>query len=442
LARRMKHSNNIYIYVVSLGCDKNRIDTEHMLGVLSSGNAVIVDEPRGADVIIVNTCGFIDEAKQESIDTILEMAALKQAGAKLIVTGCLSQRYVKELSIELPEVDAFLGVASYSRIYDAIQSALEGRKYICCDSIDGELEGRVLTTPGHFAYVRIADGCSNCCSYCAIPQIRGPLKSKSKKSIIREMEDLRKGGVSEAILIAQDTTKYGVDLGGRALEELLREAADVMRGGWLRVLYCYPEGVTDELIDVILKHDSIVKYMDIPIQHFSDSVLRRMNRRNTKESSRRLVKKLHEAGFTLRTSLLVGFPGETEYDFAELLDCVEELKIDRLGVFRYSAEEGTKAAKMPGQVPDEVKRQRCEAVMALQQGISLQLGRERIGQKLPAIVDGIDEETGRYIGRTEGQAPNVDGITYITSKKVLTAGTFHDVLIKDAYEYDFAGETE
>ncbi len=438
----MKQSNNIYIYVVSLGCDKNRIDTEHMLGVLSGGNAVIVDAPDGADIIIINTCGFIDEAKQESIDTILEMAALRQPGAKLIVTGCLSQRYAKELSAELPEVDAFLGVASYSRIYDAIQSVLDGRKYICCDSIDGELEGRVLTTPGHLAYVRIADGCSNCCSYCAIPQIRGPLKSRSLRSILREMEDLREGGVSEAILIAQDTTKYGADLGRRALDELLREAADIMRGGWVRVLYCYPEGVTDKLIEVMLKHDNILKYMDIPLQHFSDSVLSRMNRRNTNESSRRLVTKLHEAGFTLRTSLLVGFPGETEDDFAALLDCVEELKIDRLGVFRYSAEEGTKAAKMPGQVPDEVKQQRYEAVMALQQGISLQLGRERIGHKLPAIVDGIDEETGQYIGRTAGQAPQVDGITFISSKKVLTAGTFHDVLIKDAYEYDFAGEIE
>lgn len=437
----MKHSNNIYIYVVSLGCDKNRIDTEHMLGVLSGGNAVIADEPEGADIIIVNTCGFIDEAKRESIDAIFEMAAYRQSGAKLIVTGCLTQRYVKELSAEMPEVDAFLGVASYSRIYDAIQSVLNGKKYVCCDRVDEGLEGRVLTTPGHLAYVRIADGCSNRCSYCAIPSIRGPLKSRAMKSILGELQDLRAGGVAEAILIAQDTTRYGEDLGKRALAELLREAADIMQGRWLRVLYCYPEGITDELIEVMLKAEAICKYIDIPLQHFSDGVLRRMNRRNTNESSKRLVKKLHEAGFTLRTSLLVGFPGETEDDFKTLLDSVEELKIDRLGVFRYSAEEGTKAAKMPGQVPDEVKRQRADAVMTLQQRISLGLGRERIGQTLRVIIDGTDEKTGQYIGRTAGQAPQVDGITYISSKNLLTAGAFHDVLIKDALEYDFVGET-
>lgn len=437
----MRH-NEVYIYVVSLGCDKNRIDTEHMLGVLSAANVAVADEPESADVIIVNTCGFIEDAKRESIDTILELAARRQPGAKLIVTGCLSQRYAHELEAELPEVDALLGVASYSRITDAITSVLEGKRYICCDRVDEDLEGRVLTTPSHLAYIRISDGCSNCCSYCAIPAIRGPLKSRSLKSILGEMEDLRAGGVSEAILIAQDTTKYGEDLGRRMLPELLREAADIMKGGWLRVLYCYPEGVTDEIIDTIITHGSICRYMDIPMQHFSDEVLRRMNRRNNLASSKELVRKLHGAGFTLRTSLMVGFPGETQDDFKLLLDCVGELRVERLGAFKYSAEEGTKAALMPAQVPEEVKQRRYDELMTLQEGISRTICESQTGKRLKVIADGFDEGAGLFTGRTEGQAPKVDGITYIHTKKRLTAGTFHDVLIRQADNYDLSGDLE
>lgn len=434
---------NLYIYIVSLGCAKNRIDTEHMLGVLSGSNAVIVDAPDSADVIIVNTCGFIHDAKQESIDTILEMAKYKDAGARaLIVTGCLAQRYSKELIEELPEVDAYLGVSSYSKIIDAIEAVLDGRKYVSCDRLDHDLTGRVLTTPAHLAYVRIADGCSNNCSYCAIPAIRGPLKSRGMKSILSELSDLRAGGVSEAILIAQDTTRYGEDIGRPALSELIGEAADIMQGGWLRVMYCYPEGVTDAIIDTMLRHSNVCRYMDIPMQHFSDSVLSRMNRRHTRESSIALVERLHDLGFVLRTSLIVGFPGETEADSDIMADCVKSLKFERLGVFRYSAEEGTRAALMPYQVPDEEKMKRYETVMALQEGISQQICQGQIGQKARVIVDGIDAQTGIYVGRTMGQAPEVDGITYISSKKDLTAGTFHDVLIKDAYEYDLVGEIE
>lgn len=439
----MKRNDNVYIYVVSLGCDKNRIDTEHMLGILSGSNAVIVDEPEGADVIIVNTCGFIKEAKQESIDAILEMAEYKKTGTRaLIVTGCLVQRYAKELKEEIPEADAFLGVAGYSRIYEAIQAALGGKKYVCCDSVDEGLTGRVLTTPPHLAFVRIADGCSNRCSYCAIPHIRGPLKSRGMKSVLGEIEDLRSAGVSEVILIAQDTARYGEDLGKKALAELMDNAAGIMRGGWLRVIYCYPEGVTDELIDTMLKHECICRYLDIPLQHFSSDVLRRMNRSNTLESSKEIVRKLHRNGFILRTSLLVGFPGETEGDFKTMADCVEELGIEHLGVFRYSAEEGTKAAALPDQVPEEIKQRRYEAVMELQRSISRELCREQIGKRLRVIVDAACEEAGTFIGRTMGQAPEVDGMTYIHATKHLTAGGFHDVLIKDAYEYDFAGDVE
>ncbi len=439
----MKDNDNVYIYVVSLGCDKNRIDTEHMLGLLSGSNAVVVDRPEGADVIIVNTCGFIKEAKQESIDAILEMAEYKKTGTKaLIVTGCLSQRYAKELKEEIPEADAFLGVSDYSRIFEAIKSALAGEKYFCCDRVDEDLTARVLTTPPHIAYVRIADGCSNRCSYCAIPSIRGPLKSRGMKSVLGEIEDLRGAGVSEAILIAQDTTRYGEDMGKKALAELMDRAADIMRGGWLRVLYCYPEGVTDELVETMLKHGNICRYMDIPLQHFSDSILGRMNRRNTLESSKAIARKLHSNGFAVRTSLMVGFPGETEDDFKTLTGCVEELRFEHLGAFRYSAEEGTKAARMPGQVPEEVKQERYETVMELQRNISKELCQKNIGRKLRAIVDAAGIEPGKFTGRTMGQAPDMDGITYISAAKSLAAGTFHDVLIKGSEEYDLTGDVE
>ena len=435
---------NVFIHIVSLGCDKNRIDTEHMLGKLAESNAVLVDKPDDADVVIINTCGFINDAKRESIDTILEMARYKEEAnlRALIVTGCLVQRYVRSLMDELPEVDAFLGVSSYSRICDAIDSVLNGKKYVCCERLDDDLTDRVLTTPGHMAYVRIADGCSNHCSYCAIPHIRGDVKSRAIKSILREIEDLRAGGVSEVILIGQDTTRYGEDFGERMLPELINEAADVMKGGWLRVLYCYPDGVTNEMTQSMLRHDNVCRYLDIPIQHFSNDVLRRMNRRNTMESTKKLVKNLHGAGFTLRTSLIVGFPGETQSDFNTLVECVEDLKFERLGVFRYSAEDGTSAAAMPGQIPEDVKMERYEVIMGVQRSISQQICQDMVGKQFSVIVDGLDNETGIYTGRTMAQTPEVDGITYISTKKDLTPGSFHDVLIKDAYEYDLLGETK
>ena len=433
---------NLYIHVVSLGCEKNRVDTEHMLGLLAGSNAALVDDPADADVIIVNTCGFINEAKQESIDTILEMARYKQNGASaLIVTGCLVQRYAAELAEELPEVDAFLGVSCYSRLMEAIRSALGGKRYVSCDRVDGDIVPRVLTTPGHMAYIRISDGCNNRCSYCAIPIIRGGLKSRPMDSILSEIRDLKAAGVSEAILIAQDTTRYGEDMGRRMLPELVDRAADIMEGGWLRLMYCYPDGITDELIETILKHDNVCRYLDVPLQHFNDPVLRRMNRRNTRESSMTLVKRLHDLGFVLRTSLIVGFPGETQADFDVMMNCVRELRFDRLGVFRYSAEEGTPAAEFDGQVPEEVKQERYEAVMALQEGISQQLCRQQIGKTVRVIVDGHDE-AGLLVGRAMSQTPDIDGVTYISTKKDLTPGTFHDVLIKDAYEYDLLGECE
>jgi ribosomal protein S12 methylthiotransferase len=432
--------DNLLIHVVSLGCEKNRVDTEHMLGLLSGSNAALADDPADADVIIVNTCGFINDAKQESIDTILEMARYKELSCRaLIVTGCLAQRYADELAEELPEVDVFLGVSSYSRLLEAISSALSGKRYVSCDRVDGDIVPRVLTTPGHMAYVRISDGCENRCSYCAIPAIRGGLKSRHMDSILSEISDLRAAGVMEAVLIAQDTTRYGEDLGKRMLPELVDRAAEIMQGGWLRVMYCYPDGITDALLNTMFKHDNVCKYLDVPTQHFSNAVLRRMNRRNTRESTTALVKRLHDMGFTLRTSLIVGFPGETEEDFNILMDCVCELRFDRLGVFRYSQEEGTPAAELPDQVPEEVKQARWDAVMRLQAAISEELCREQIGQTVRVIVDGHDE-TSLLVGRTMAQAPEIDGVTYISSKKDLTPGTFHDVLIKDVREYDLLGE--
>jgi ribosomal protein S12 methylthiotransferase len=434
--------DNIYIYVVSLGCDKNRIDTEHMLGILAGSNAAVVDSPEDADVIIVNTCGFIDDAKRESIDVILEMANYKQDGAPaLIVTGCLAQRYAKELSEELPEVDAFLGVNAYSNLLEAIRNVLEGKRYVCCDRLDGDIEGRVLTTPSHMAYVRIADGCSNSCSYCAIPRIRGPLKSRPMPSVLKEIEDLRAGGVSEVILVAQDTTRYGEDLEARQLPELIDKAASIMEGGWLRVMYCYPEGITDELIDVMLRHDNVCRYLDIPMQHFSDAVLSRMHRRHTREKSVALAKSLHEKGFVLRTSLIVGFPGETQEDFDILLDSIKQIRFERLGVFRYSPEEGTAAAKLADQISDDVKQARYGQVMAAQAQISQELGQSLVGQRVRVMIDGPDE-SGMTAGRTMGQAPQVDGVTIVSAKKDLTPGTFHDVLITQANEYDLLGELE
>ena len=430
----------LYIHVVSLGCDKNRVDTEHMLGILAGSNAALVDTPEQADVLIVNTCGFIEDAKRESIDAILEMAAYKKQNARaLIVTGCLAQRYAEELKDELPEVDAFLGVGAYSQILGAIETTLGGQKLVNCERLDGELEGRVLTTPSHIAYVRIADGCSNRCSYCAIPMIRGPLKSRTMSSVLGELEDLRAGGVQEAIFIAQDTTRYGEDLGDRLLTKLIAEAADIMQDGWLRVMYGYPEGITDKLIETMLSYPGICRYLDIPMQHFSDNVLARMNRRHTRASATALVRRLHDAGFTLRTSLIIGFPGETKDDFDILLDSVEELEFERLGAFRYSAEEGTPAATMPGQISEDVKQMRYEKLMALQEGISHSLCRAQIGSTQRVLVDGRDE-SGLIVGRAASQAPSVDGITYIETKKDVTPGTFHDVLIKDASEYDLLGE--
>ncbi len=432
--------SNISVYIESLGCDKNRVDTEHMLGILASKGAGIAINPKDADVIIVNTCGFIEDAKRESIDAILNMAKYKNQTKKaLIVTGCLVQRYAKSLEKELPEVDAFLGVCAYSRLPEAINAALCNQKYVCCERINEEISERVLTTPSHMAYVRISDGCSNRCSYCAIPMIRGKHKSRNFKTVLDEISGLRKMGVQEVVLIAQDTTRYGEDLGKILLPELISEAADIMQGGWLRVMYCYPEGITDKLIAAMLQKSSVCRYIDVPIQHFSNGVLKRMNRRHTKQSAINLVERLHESGFAVRTSLIAGFPGETLHDFDTMLECIERLRFEHLGVFCYSAEEGTAAAKMGGQIKQIEKARRKDMIMRLQADISRSICKAQIGKSVKVLIDGKEGLT--YAGRTQDQAIEVDGLVLINSKKHLTQGCFHDVLIKAAKDYDLIGVT-
>ncbi len=377
----------IQIGVISLGCSKNRVDTELMLGALQHRNVRFVADPAQADVIIINTCGFIEPAKQESIDTILEMAQYKKTGGlkALIVAGCLSERYREELMRELPEVDAFLGVNAYDAIAEAVDHALAGEAFseFSAPKAEGNYLDRVLTTPSYYAYVKIAEGCNNRCSYCAIPYIRGNLQSRTMEDIEAEVRMLLKAGVREIILVAQDTTRYGMDLYGKPmLCELLERLAVLPGIVWLRVLYCYPENITDELLDVMQKHETIVKYLDIPIQHLDDTVLKRMHRRNRQDATYALVRKIRQKNpnFIIRTTLIAGFPGETEEQFAVLRQGVEDLAFDRMGVFAYSQEEGTPAAEFPDQVPEEEKEARRDTLMEIQQAISLAANERRVGK--------------------------------------------------------------
>lgn len=433
--------------VISLGCTKNRVDTENMLELLQKEGYILTNNPQDADAVIVNTCGFIQDAKQESINTILEMADLKEQGflRALIVTGCLSQRYQDELAQELPEVDAFLGVANYKKIAETVNKALLGGKTQDykreADTFDhGQ---RVLTTAPHMAYIKIAEGCDNCCSYCAIPMIRGPLKSRPMEDILAEAQTLAKRGVKEAILIAQDTTKYGLDIYKNArLAELLRSLADIGGLEWIRVLYSYPESITDELIDTIYENKKICNYLDIPVQHLCDTILKRMNRRSNRATIMDAVRRIREksSDFILRTSIITGFPGETEEEHKALLEGIETIRFDRLGVFQYSREDGTKAATLEGQVHAAVKKRRYNEIMRLQARISEQKNEERVGRVYPVLVEGRDDTSGLYYGRSYAEAPDIDGKIFIRTKNRLTAGVFHDVVITESFDYDLMGE--
>lgn len=429
---------------VSLGCNKNRVDTETALGLLKEKGYRLTGDPAEADILLVNTCGFIDPAKEESVNTILEMAEYKTSGRckVLVVTGCLSQRYSGDLLKEIPEIDVLLGVNQYAELPAAIEKALgKERPCLCSDNHSYYEHDRVLTTPFYSAYIRIGEGCSNHCTFCAIPMIRGPYRSRNEEAILKEIRSLAESGVREHILVAQDTTRYGTeDHPHTTLPDLMKKAAAIDGVDWLRVLYCYPDETNDALLDVLADIDHVCPYLDIPIQHINADLLKRMHRRGTREDILRCVRGARERGLTLRTSLIVGFPGETEDQFRELLDFVEETEFDRLGAFAYSPEEGTPAAKMPDQVPEEIKQERLDRLMGLQQEISLKRNQERIGSVEQVLVMDTDGK-GNILGRSSREAPETDGDIYVSCGKARPEpGQFIPVQILSAEEYDLRGK--
>ena len=436
------------ILFVSLGCDKNLVDSEVMLGLLAQKGHQMVDSEELADVIVVNTCCFINDAKEESIQTILEMAEYKKNGLikALIVTGCLAQRYKQEILDEIEEVDAVLGTTSYDKIVEVIDEAVQGNKTLQMTDIDAlpTVESkRLVTTGGHFAYLKIAEGCDKHCTYCIIPKIRGNFRSVPMERLIQEAKELVDQGVKEIILVAQETTLYGKDIyGEKSLHVLLKELCKIGGLRWIRILYCYPEEITDELIQVIKEEDKICKYLDIPIQHASDTVLKRMGRRTSKQQLIDVVQKLREeiSGIALRTTLITGFPGETEEQHEELLEFVDEKEFDRLGVFTYSPEEDTPAATMPDQIEESVKEDRQAELMELQQEIAFDLAERMIGKEVIVMFEGKVADENVYVGRTYMDAPNVDGLIFVETNEELMSGDFAKVKITGALEYDLIGE--
>lgn len=413
-----------------------------MLGVLRANGYQIVSDPAKAEVIIVNTCGFIQSAKEEAISTLFEMAEYKKSGKcrLLVATGCFAQRYPEAIREEMPEVDAIMGVNEYQKLCQAIEEAGAGARPVYTDDDGTFFEyGRVLTTPRYSAYVRIGEGCDNWCSYCAIPLIRGRYRSRPKEDILSEVRTLAEKGVREFTLIAQDTTRYGSDGGKESrLPELIEEIAGIEGVSWLRTLYCYPERVDERLLDVIARHDNVCKYLDLPMQHISQHILRDMNRRDTSEHIRKVCRMFRERGMMLRTTLMVGFPGETDEDFDELMDFVRETKFGRMGAFMFSPEEGTRAEKMPGQIPEEIKQARYDALMTLQHGISLKCNKARVGSTCRVLVE--RKRGDRYVGRSEFEAPETDGNIYFHSDTPCETGTFVNVRITGARAYDLMGE--
>ena len=431
--------------MISLGCNKNRVDSETALGLLRDHGYVFTGDPAEADILMVNTCGFIESAKEESIDAIFEMAQYKKAGAgrKLFVTGCLAQRYPEALMSEIPEIDGILGVAEYSRLFDMMEAA-ERRERPCYTANGARFlhTPRVLTTPGYSAYVKISDGCDNRCTYCAIPLIRGGYSSRPFDDIVEECRQLAEGGVTEVTLIAQDTSRYGCDLGDGhyQLPELLEAVSAIEKLHWVRVLYCYPDSTEDRLLDTIQKLPKVAPYLDLPLQHIDDELLRRMNRRGSADWIKSRVAECRRRGIILRTTMIVGFPGETDEQFQTLLDFVKEARFDRLGAFTYSAEEGTAAAKMPEQIDEEVKQKRLDQLMMLQQAVSMEINEARIGTQCEVLVDGFDEETGRFYGRSLLEAPESDGCIWLEADRELVPGEYVQVKITGADAYDLEGE--
>ena len=435
------------ILFISLGCDKNLADSEEMLGLLTAGGHEITDDETQADAIVINTCCFIKDAKEESVETILEMAEYKKTGSchALIVTGCMAQRYQKEIIEEVPEVDAVLGTTSYGDIVKALEEAVAGNhfeEFRDIDYLPDTGSKRVLTTGGHFGYLKIAEGCDKHCTYCIIPKLRGKFRSVPMERLIAQAEDMAEQGVKELILVAQETTVYGRDLyGKKSLHILLKKLCEIRGIRWIRILYCYPEEIYDELIETIRDEKKICHYLDIPIQHASDRILKRMGRRTSKQELVDIIGKLRKEipDIVLRTTLITGFPGETEEDHEELKEFVDEMEFDRLGVFTYSPEENTPAAEMADQVPEEVKEERRDELMELQQEISYDRGQDRIGQELLVMIEGKVADESAYIGRTYGDAPKVDGYIFVQTGELLMTGDFAKVRVTGALEYDLIG---
>ena len=435
------------IMFVSLGCDKNLVDTESMLGILRNKGFEFTDDEFEADVIAVNTCCFIHDAKQESINTILEMAEHKKDGAckALIVSGCLAHRYQDEITKEIPEVDAFLGTSSYDKIADVILAVLEGKGYNCIDSADRLVRTdteRIITTGGYYEYLKIAEGCDKHCTYCIIPKVRGNYRSYPMEYLVSQAASLVEKGVRELILVAQETTVYGVDIyGKKSLAELIKRLAGIGGLSWIRILYCYPEEIDDSLIEVIKNEPKVCHYLDMPIQHASDNILKRMGRRTTKQELKDVIARLRGniSDIALRTTLITGFPGETQEEHEEMLDFVDEMEFDRLGVFTYSAEEDTPAAAMPGQIDEAVKEARRDAVMELQQAVSLDKSREMVGRVIECLIEGKIEDDNTYVGRSYKDAPNVDGYVFVNTDENLMSGDIVKVRIDGAMEYDLIG---
>lgn len=442
---------------VSLGCSKNLIDTETIIGKFKKNKFTIVNDEKKADIIVINTCGFIDSAKEEAINTILEMSEYKNGRCKyLIVMGCLVQRYYESLVKALPEVDLFIKIDEYDKLWEKIEDLIK-RKIIQKSTTKKtekiteipqmpmfdkeEFLNRVITTGQNYAYLKIGEGCSNKCTYCAIPYIRGPFISRKEEDILEEAKQLSESGIKELIIIAQDTTKYGIDLYGESrLADLLEKLSKIEKIKWIRFLYSYPEGITDELIDIVAKNDKIAKYFDIPIQHISDSILKRMNRRTSKDNIENLIKKIRNKipEVTLRTSLIVGFPGETKENFEELEEFVKWARFDKLGVFEYSKEEGTPAAKLPNQIHGNTKKARYNRIMKVQQDISKENLEKKINEEIKVLIEDVSFDGKYYIGRTMQDVPEIDGLVYIKRKNIQTniINQFIQCKIIDVAKYD------
>ena len=439
---------NKKILFISLGCDKNLVDSEVMLGILADRGFEMTDTEDDADIIIINTCCFINDAKEESINTILEMAEYKKTGPckALIVTGCLAQRYKQEIVDEIPEVDAVIGTSKYDEIFDAVDQALKGSHFLDVDDLDRlpSVPGkRILTTGGHYAHLKIAEGCDKHCTYCIIPKIRGNYRSVPMEQLLAEAASLAEQGVKELILVAQETTLYGVDLyGKKSLHILLKELAKIKGIRWIRILYCYPEEIYPELIETIKNEKKVCHYLDMPIQHASDAILKRMGRRTTKAQLKETVSLLRKEipDIVLRTTLIAGFPGETQEQHEELMDFVDEMEFERLGVFAYSPEENTPAASMPDQIPEEIKEERRDAILELQQEIAFDKAADMVGRTLYAMIEGKVADEPAYVARTYADSPDIDGYVFVNTGEMLMSGDFVKVKITGSAEYDLIGE--